>query len=335
MSTTTIPEQFTGYAAFEKQHDVFDLKPHSYTPRAFAESDIDVKIIASGVCGSDVHTLRSGWGASSYPAIVGHESGHQVGKIVGFGAQCDSCGRCHACNGDAENYCSKWMPTYQGPLANGEYTQGGYGKFAIEVPEQLEAKYAAPMLCAGVTVYSPLKAYGAGPDKRVGVIGIGGLGHLGLQFSKALGAETYAFSRSDAKKDEALKLGADDLVATSDQSAVLEKYAGTFDLLICTNFQDNLPIESFYFKLLKPRGHFVLLGLPESLLPAMSPAAILGRSLTGSLIGSPAEIKDMFALAVEHGVKPVIETRKMSEVSQTVTDMHAGKARFRYVLLNE
>lgn len=188
--------------AFEQQGDVFDLKPHSYAPRPFAETDVDIKIVASGICGSDLHVLRSGWGKSKYPAIVGHEivgevvragseSGHKMGEIVAFGAQCDSCGSCTSCGLHLEQYCRKGMTgTYQGALKDGDYTQGGYadyyrgpGKFAIKLPKGLDPVVSAPLLCAGVTVYSPLKAYGAGPGKKVGIIGIGGLGHLGLQVS--------------------------------------------------------------------------------------------------------------------------------------------------------
>lgn len=180
MSDISVPEQFTGYASFEPQGDTFTLKKHSYTPRPFEDDDIDIKIHACGICGSDIHTLRSGWGPSKYPAIVGHEivgrvvrsgknSGHQVGDLVGVGAQCNSCRQCDACKTDNENYCKKaWCATYQGALKDGQYTQGGYadyyrspGHFAVKIPEGMDEKVAAPLLCAGeffFTFYTPYNA---------------------------------------------------------------------------------------------------------------------------------------------------------------------------------
>ncbi|KAG7531299.1 hypothetical protein FFLO_04477 [Filobasidium floriforme] len=348
----TSPEQFTGYAAFEQQHDVFNLKAHTYIPRPFTEKDVDVRILASGICGSDVHILRSGWSQSKYPAIVGHEivgevvragsdSGHQLGDMVAFGAQCDSCGSCETCKNQLENYCrKKWTATYQGSLGKGAYTQGGYadyyrgpGRFAIKFPKGLDPVTHCSLLCGGVTVYAPLKAYGAGPGKRVGVVGIGGLGHLGLQFSKALGAETYALTHSASKEKDALALGAKKVIVTKDQKAVLAEYAGFFDIIICTSFQPNMPLSSFYLPLLKPRGNFILNGLPEEDLPPMKPQSILGKSLTGSLIGSPAEIEEMFEVAVKHGVKPWVTTYPMDKAGEAVTAMHEGKARYRFVLV--
>ena len=357
MSTdTSIPEQFTGYAAFEPQGDNFTLKKHSYTPRPFEEDDIDIKVSACGICGSDIHVLRSGWGPSQYPAIVGHEivgrvvragnnSGHQVGDLVGVGAQCNSCRQCAACKDNNENYCKKaWCATYQGSLKNGQYTQGGYadfyrspGHFAVKIPEGLDEKVAAPLLCAGesvllplirtsltfgnllgVTVFSPLSHYGAGPGKRVGVIGIGGLGHLGIQFSKALGAETFALSTSKSKEADCKAMGADGVLVTKDPKALLKDYAGTFDLLIGTSFAADMPFDTLFLPLLKPRGHIVQVGLPEERLPGIMPQALLGKSITGSLIGSPAEIKQMFEIAVKHNIKPWIQERPMSDAQQAV-----------------
>jgi alcohol dehydrogenase (NADP+) len=180
----------------------------------------------------------------------------------------------------------------------------------------------------------PLSSYNAGPGKRVGVIGIGGLGHLGLQFSKALGAETYAISHSPSKKADALKMGADGFIVTKDVAATVKEYGQFFDILLCTSFQDDMPLDDLYFPLLKPRGNMIIVGLPESKLPAMRPQSLFGKSLTGSLIGSPSDIEEMFRVAVKHNVRPWIETRPMSEVNQAVQDMHEGRARYRYVLLN-
>ena len=204
----------------------------------------------------------------------------------------------------------------------------------------------------GVTVFSPLSHYGAGPGKRVGIIGIGGLGHLGIQFSKALGAETFALSTSKSKEADCKAMGADGVLVTKDPKALLQDYAGTFDLLIGTSFAADMPFDTLFLPLLKPRGHIVQVGLPEERLPGIKPQAILGKSITGSLIGSPAEIKQMFDIAVKHNVKPWIQERPMSDAQQAVqggflntkalrftdaffSDMHEGKARYRYVLVND
>lgn len=199
-----------------------DLKPFSYTPRPFEDTDVDVQIEASSICGSDIHTITQGWGNKlSRPAIVGHEvshlftgsrfpvtdraysqivgivrragpqSGHKVGDRVGFGAQCGSCGECHSCQGPYPNYCKvNWCGTYQGKNKDGSYQQGGYadyyrgdGRFAVKVPEGLASEIAAPLFCAGVTVYSPLAHHGCSSGKKVGIVGIGGLGHLGIRES--------------------------------------------------------------------------------------------------------------------------------------------------------
>ena len=222
--------------------------------------------------------------------------------------------------------------------------QGGYadyttqrGRFAIPIPEGLESAIAAPLMCAGATVYSPLKRHGAGPGKKVGIVGIGGLGHLAIQFSLALGAETYAFSQSDSKRADAEKLGlkSENFIIAKDVKATLEKWNRTFDLIICTN-SGLLPLEELYFPLLRPEGVICLCGLPEEKLPAMYGQVIIGRSisLAGSLIAGTKEIKEMLQLALDKGVKPWIETRPMASAAQACQDFEAGKPRYRYVLEN-
>ncbi|KAK4690035.1 hypothetical protein P7C73_g10, partial [Tremellales sp. Uapishka_1] len=357
MTGISIPPQFTGQAALKSQNaEKFDLNTHSYTPREFTEDDVIIKIECCGVCGSDIHTLTSGWhNAGQFPAIVGHEiigsvvragknTKHSLGDRVGWGAQERSCGKCANCKAHLEPYCVEGMGgTYQGKTGDKvqPYNQGGYadyfigrGHFAIAIPEGIESTVAAPLLCAGVTVYSPLKHYGAGPGKKVGIVGIGGLGHLGLQFSAALGAETYAISHSESKKADAEKLGAVGFVATKDPKAAVEQYKGFFDIILCTSFQDDMPLESLYLAMIKPRGNMIIVGLPETGFPGLSSFALLGKSITGSLIGSPAELEEMFDVAVKHNVKTMVETRPMSEATQAVQDMEAGKARYRYVLVN-
>lgn len=291
----------------------------------------------------------------AFPAIVGHEivgkvvragskSGHKLGDRVGFGAQCNSCRKCPNCARGLENYCLFGnVGTYQGKTGDKTQpvTQGGYadfyqgpGHFAIPIPDAIEPEVAAPMLCAGVTVYSPLKNYGAGPGKRVGIVGIGGLGHLALQFSKALGAETWAISHSERKKDDALKLGAVGFIATKDEKSVLKKHLASFDLLLVTSNQDDMPLRKLYLPLLKPYGNCIMVGLPNSGLPAPG-GSLFGKSVSASGIGSPQELKEMFDLAVQKNVRTWIEKRPMGQATQAVQDMHEGKARYRYVLVND
>ncbi|KDE08731.1 hypothetical protein MVLG_01186 [Microbotryum lychnidis-dioicae p1A1 Lamole] len=361
MSTQAIPEQFTGYAAVnEEEGKALNLTKIQYTPKKWTEADVDIKISHCGICGSCIHTLTNGWPSpTSYPCVAGHEvvgtvvragkaSGHSIGERVGVGAQGGSCGECDMCQINKENYCAEGMRgTYQGryPEDPENYAQGGYadyircqGRFAIAIPEQIKSAEAAPLMCAGATVYSPLKRFGAGPGKRVAVVGIGGLGHLALQFSNALGAETFALSHSDSKLTDAEKLGVkpENFIITKDETATAKKWARSFDLIVCTAFQDDMPIESLFLKLLRPEGTLALCGLPESKLPAMYGQAFVGKgvALAGTLIAGTTQIKEMLDVAAEKNVRPWIQVRPMSDASQAVKDMDKGKARYRYVLEN-
>ncbi|TXT07217.1 hypothetical protein VHUM_03387 [Vanrija humicola] len=354
----SVPAKFTGQAALAKQTaNAFDLKEHAYTPRAFTENDVVIEVEACGICGTDIHYITCGWREhDQFPAIVGHEivgrvvragknTTHKLGARVGFGAQCSSCRECDNCNAGMENYCTRaYVGTYQGPTGDKvqPYTQGGYadyyqgpGHFAIPIPDGLDSAVAAPLLCAGVTVYAPLKRYGAAKGKKVGVIGIGGLGHLGVQFAAALGADTYAISSSDRKKGDAEKLGAVGYINASDTEAVLKEHKGSFDIILCTSDQNDMPLNEVYLPLLKTFGNFISVGVPDNGLPHIGGALLPGKSITGSLIGSPSELEAMFKLALEKDVRTWIETRPMKEATQAVNDMTAGKARYRYVLVND
>jgi alcohol dehydrogenase (NADP+) len=192
------------------------------------------------------------------------------------------------------------------------------------------------MLCGGVTVYSPLKNNGCGPGKTVGIVGVGGLGHFGLIFAKALGADkVVAISRTDAKKEDALKIGADDFIATAEKDWAT-KHAGTIDLIVSTVSSPKMPLGQ-YLQLLRNHGTFVQVGAPEDELPGFSAFALIakGASIKGSIIGPPSEIKEMLALVAEKKLKPWIQERSMKEANKAVVDMEGGKARYRYVLVNE
>ena len=240
-----------------------------------------------GVCGSDLHTLSSGWGPTSYPIVVGHEivgkatrvgkdvkSGIKVGDRVGVGAQSGSClrGDCYQCQHDFEEHCQNDMVgTYGAKWPSGHTSMGGYAKywrgrghFVFKIPDSIPSELAAPMLCGGVTVYSPLVQNGCGPGKRVGIVGIGGLGHFGILFAKALGAsKVVAISRNSKKKEDVMKMGADDLIATEEDKDWASKNGNSLDLIISTVYAPNLPLQE-YLTLLDIRGTFIQVGAPVS-----------------------------------------------------------------------
>lgn len=301
-------------------------------------------------------------GATPYPCVVGHEivgvavrvgskaeGGIKVGDIVGVGAQADSClGRdpkpCNPCKIGEEPYCVNGnVGTYGSKHRNGSPTYGGYATyhrapshFVFKIPDGLAPEYAAPMLCGGVTVYSPLRHWGVGPGKKVGIAGVGGLGHFAVLFAKALGAdEVVGISRKASKRDEALQLGCDDYIATDDDKDWGKHNAGRFDVIISTVSSAKMPMTE-YITSLALDGSIVQVGAPEEPIPVTIFPLIFGRrSLAGSAIGSPAVIREMLDFAAEKKIKPWVEKRPMSDANQAVIDMEQGKARFRYVLVND
>ncbi|KAL5334848.1 hypothetical protein BJX70DRAFT_391091 [Aspergillus crustosus] len=362
--TEKMPDTFTGWVA----HDTTSPLTYTpFTPKPFEETDIEIQITHCGICGSDIHTIRSGWAPADYPCVVGHEivgtatrigsavtQPIKLGDRVGVGAQSSSCHRvdCEACADNEESYCPRVVGTYNSRYPDGSKAYGGYanrwrgpGEFVFSIPEELSSAAAAPLLCGGVTVFAPLRRFGAGPGKSVGIVGIGGLGHMGLLFAKAMGSDSVvAISRSSAKKDDALGggsspgqagLGADVFIATGEEKNWAKKYARSLDLIICTVSGENMPL-SGYLRLLKRNGVFVQVGAPEEPLPALRAFSLIqkGVKVTGSNIGSPGDIRAMLALAAEKGVVPWVQTRPMEEVNVALTEMHEGKARYRYVLEN-
>ncbi|KAJ9209327.1 hypothetical protein DTO166G4_9060 [Paecilomyces variotii] len=340
----------------------------TFKPKPFTDIDIEIKITHCGVCGSDIHTLRSGWGPTDYPCVVGHEiigiatrvgSGVatlasspasraiKVGDRVGVGPQSMSCLKpdCEACSTKRENYCPRMTGTYASRYPDGSKSYGGYATywrgpahFVFQIPDALPSAEAAPLLCAGITVFSPLVQCGVGPGKSVGIIGIGGLGHLGIQFAKALNCDrVVAVSRTSSKRDDAIKgLGADAFIATDEDKNWAKKNSSTLDIILCTVSSPKMPL-SQYLRLLKLNGSFVQLGAPEDPLPPIRAGSLImkGVKITGSNIGSPEEIRRMLELAAEKKVLPWVQTRPMEEVNEALVDMHEGKARYRYVLTNE
>ncbi len=251
---------------------------------------------------------------------------------------------CEECASGLENHCQGMVQTYNSKYPDGSKSYGGYSDycrapshFVIKIPDAIASEDAAPMLCGGLTLYSPLKKNGCGPGKKIGIVGIGGLGHFGILYAKALGAEKIiAISRSAAKKSDAMKLGADDFIATNEDPDWATHHARSLDLIVSTVSSPNIPLEQ-YLMLLRTNGQFIQVGAPEDNLPAFNAFALIakGCKIGGSLIGAPHEIEEMLALTVEKNVKPWIVTRPMKEANQAVVDMDQNKARYRYVLVNE
>jgi len=353
--------KFFGWLGKDKNSVEGKMVWEEYTPKTWSENDVDIKITHCGICASDLHTLRSGWGPSNYPVCVGHEIvGHivrvgknvthlKLGDRVGVGAQAGSCLKCEQCTEGHESYCNRGqIGTYNGKYPEEEgagKSYGGYADytrlpshFAIKIPDGVPSEIAAPLMCGGVTVYSPLKHNGAGTTaKKVGIIGIGGLGHFGLLFAKALGAEVYAISHSDSKKEDATKMGADHFIAYKDDiKAAFKPYKRQLDLIICTTNNADMPLPDFC-SLLRPRtGKLVFVGLPESAIQMPLFSLIMnGIYLGGSAIGGVPEITEMLELVAKHKVFGWVQTRPMKDANQAILDMDAGKPRYRFVLVNE
>lgn len=243
-----------------------------------------------------------------------------------------------------ENLCQHAVNTFGDKYPDGSKTYGGYSDyhrapshFVVKIPETIPSEEAAPMLCGGVTVYSPLKREGCGPGKKVGIIGVGGLGHFGVLFAKALGADkVVGISRSNNKRDDVLKMGADEYIATSDDKDWATHHARSLDLIVSTVSSPSMPLME-YLQLLRPRGKFVQVGAPEDKLPDLTAFAFIakGCSFGGSLIGAPWEIEEMLKLAADKKIKPWIQKVPMKDANKAVVDMENGKARYRYCLVNE
>jgi uncharacterized zinc-type alcohol dehydrogenase-like protein len=320
------------------------LVPYRYEPGELQAKEVEVKITHCGVCHSDIALIDNDWGNSKYPFIPGHEivgtvsavgedvKDRKVGERVGIGWQADSCGICEWCRQGDEHLCASAQPTCVG--RNGGYADAVRvnSRFAIPVPEGLDSENVAPLLCGGITVYSPLRKHGVGPFSRVGVVGIGGLGHLGLQFAKAFGAEVTALSTSKDKEAEALELGATGFVNTRD-TAELKKVAGSFDLLLSTVSADQ-DWQSLVNSL-RPKGTLCIVGVPPSPITLQAFPLISGqRAVAGSPIGSPRDLHEMLGVAARHGVKAITERFAMAKANDAIAKVKKGKVRYRAVLTN-
>ncbi|GAB2535144.1 NAD(P)-dependent alcohol dehydrogenase [Rhodanobacter koreensis] len=321
--------------------------------RAPGPQDVQIDIAYCGVCHSDLHTVRSEWGGTLYPCVPGHEivghvsavgsevSGFKVGDTVGVGCLVGSCQHCAACDEGLEQYCENgFVGTYNGPTADAPgHTLGGYSqrivvdkKFVLKIrhPEsQLAA--VAPLLCAGITTYSPLRHWNVGPGKKVGVVGIGGLGHMGVKLAHAMGAHVVAFTTSDNKRQAALDLGADEVVVSRNESE-MRAHANSFDFILNTVAASH-SLDAFT-GLLKRDGTLVLVGVPEHPHPSPSVANLIfkRRNIAGSLIGGIAETQEMLDFCAEKGIVSDIEMIPVQQIDEAYDRMVKGDVKYRFVI---
>ncbi|MFJ7746784.1 NAD(P)-dependent alcohol dehydrogenase [Peribacillus sp. NPDC097295] len=312
--------------------------------------DILIEIKYAGICHSDIHTAHGEWGPVNYPLVPGHEiagivtdigaevSKYKVGDRVGVGCMVDSCGECENCKKGEEQYCHKGnIPTYAGVDKYGETTQGGYSThivvqedFVLSIPENIKLEDAAPLLCAGITTYSPLNHWGAGPGKKVAVVGLGGLGHMAVKIASAMGAEVTVLSQTLRKKEDGLKFGAKSYYATSEPET-FEKLAGTFDLIINTvSAKINLDA---YLGMLNLDGTLVNVGAPAEPL-SLSVMNLIGhrRSFAGSLIGGIRETQEMLDFCAKHDIAPEIEIVSADQIDDAYERVLASDVKYRFVI---
>ncbi|WP_330338130.1 NAD(P)-dependent alcohol dehydrogenase [Streptomyces sp. NBC_00557] len=318
--------------------------------RAVGEFDVLIDIKFAGICHSDIHQAREGWGEAIFPMVPGHEiagvvsevgpgvTKFAVGDRVGVGCMVDSCRECENCRNGLEQFCVKGMVgTYNAVGRDGKPTYGGYSEkivvdenYVVRIPDGLSLDVAAPLLCAGITTYSPLRHWNAGPGKKVAVVGLGGLGHMAVKIAHAMGAEVTVLSQSLRKKDDGLKLGADHYHATSDPKT-FEELAGTFDLILSTV---SAPMDfGALLSLLKVDGALVNVGAPEEPISLNLFSVIGGRkTLAGSMIGGIAETQEMLDFCAEHNLGAEIELISAGQINEAYERVLASDVRYRFVI---
>lgn len=342
----TIPVKAYGTDAPEH-----DLKQFQIDRRAVLEQDVEIDILYCGVCHSDLHFARNDWGMTQYPVVPGHEivgrvtsigSGvtkHKIGDIVAVGCLVDSCRTCNNCQNDWEQYCHSWVGTYGGFDKHlNTNTHGGYSEkivvdehFVLSVPDNLDKAGLAPVLCAGITTWSPLRYWNVNKDSKVAVVGLGGLGHMAIKLAHALGAHVTLFSRSTNKISDAKALGADEVIISTDD-AQMEAAMGRFDLIL-----DTVPYEhdfNPYINTLNTNGTLVILGYLGPLDPTLvSVGMIMGRrTVAGSLIGGIAETQELIDFCGKHNITSDIEVIKMQEITEAYERMLKSDVKYRFVI---
>ncbi|WP_105903459.1 NAD(P)-dependent alcohol dehydrogenase [Vibrio gangliei] len=337
-----------GYAAHS---DDALMVPYHFERRDLRSNDVAIEISHSGVCHSDLHTVNGDWGPQPYPLVPGHEivgvvtsigsdvTKYKVGDRVAVGCMVDSCQECDQCHHGEEQYCRNGMtPTYGAPdRISGEITQGGYSKhivvreeFVLSIPDNMDISRAAPILCAGITTFSPLRTWNVGKGSRVGVIGLGGLGHMAVKLAVAMGAEVTVISRSNKKEAQAKELGAKGILASSDEAA-MSAAGSSFDLII-----DTVPTKhdiNIYVPLLDIDGSLVIVGQVGPLEEPSTAPMILGRRrVAGSLIGGIKETQEVLDFCAEHDVYPECEIIRMDQINDAFKSLAAGDLAHRYVI---
>jgi len=326
------------------------LVPITIERREVGEKDVLIAIRYAGICHSDIHTVRGDWGPVTYPQVVGHEivgevvevgsavTSHAVGDRVGVGCMVNSCRECENCRAGMENYCLKGNTgTYAAVDRDGTITQGGYSThivvdedFVLRLPEAIPYEAAAPLLCAGITTYSPLAHWKAGPGTKVAVVGMGGLGHMAVKIAAALGAEVTVLSQTTAKEADSLAFGAVRHLATKDPS-VLRDLRNTFDLIINTV---SAPLDlDAYLRLLRLDGTMVNVGAPPEALP-LRVFTLFGnrRTFAGSSIGSIGETQEMLDFCAEHGIAPAVELISAEQINEAYERVLSSDVRYRFVI---
>lgn len=327
-----------------------ELIPTTIERREVGPHDVLIEIKYAGICHSDIHTVRGDWGPQSYPLAPGHEiagivsqtgsavTRHAVGDRVGVGCMVNSCGECANCQSGEEQYCLAGNTGTYGALdLDGTITQGGYSThvvvtegFVVRIPDGLNLDVAAPLLCAGITTYSPLHHWGAGPGKNVAIVGLGGLGHMAVKLAHAMGATVTVLSQSLKKMEDGLRLGADHYYATSDDTTFTE-LAGTFDLIINT-VSAAIDINA-YLRLLTLDGALVSVGAPAEPLPVQVFSLIMGRrSFAGSAIGGIRETQEMLNFCADHGIGAEIEVIPANQINEAYERVLASDVRYRFVI---
>lgn len=336
-----------GYAAHDTKSP---LVPYSFERRDPGPNDVVVEIAYCGICHSDIHQVRGDWGNEIFPMVPGHEIVGRVAKagagvkkfkegdLIGVGVMVDSCRVCGACKASMEPYCTRGMVgTYNGRDYSGNVTYGGYSnnivvdeRYAFTISPKLDLAAVAPLLCAGITTYSPLRHWKAGPGKKVGIVGLGGLGHMGLKFAHSFGAHVVQFTTSEGKAADAKKLGADEVVISKDPDA-MAKQRRTFDFVLdCVAAPHDM---NLYLGLLAFDGTLCSVGLPEKPLSVEAGVVMTNRrSLAGSMIGGMAETQEMLDYCADHGIVSDIELTPITKLGEAYERVVSGDVKYRFVI---